>query len=393
MKAGSEARHRDLKVKRSRWRTWGIVLGILVVLLVAARLAMPSAIRWYVNRTLSRSPLYQGQIGDVQIHLWRGAYSIEDVKMLKRTGLAPEPLFATKRVDFSVQWDALLHGKVVGRVAMDEPALNFVQAKDDSNSQTGAGGPWLEMLRDLFPFEINRAEIHNGSVHFLSPDTDPPVNVYLSQMEASVDNLKNIQNSVTPQFATVKAEAMAMGNAKFQYQMKFDPFSYYPTFELAVRLVGLDVTKFNALTRAYGDFDFEQGWFDLVIEMTSHEGEVRGYVKPLFRNLRIVSLRKLLKEDNVIEAFWETLVGSVTHLLRNRSRDQFGTLIPLRGSIAQPRVSILETLGNVLRNAFIRAYLPKLQGTAPDIQGLQFDAGESVTEPLSTTRETNGPSS
>ena len=49
--------------------------------------------------------------------------------------------------------------------------------------------------------------------------------------------------------ATVKANALALDHAKFQYEMKLDPFSYHPTFQMAARLIGLDVTKLNQLAR------------------------------------------------------------------------------------------------------------------------------------------------
>jgi len=78
-----------------------------------------------VNRTLDRSPLYAGNIGEVQIHLWRGAYSIHDVRISKTTATVPVPLFASKRVDFALQWNALIHHKVVGRVLMENPNLTL----------------------------------------------------------------------------------------------------------------------------------------------------------------------------------------------------------------------------------------------------------------------------
>src|SRR5690242_6358402 len=150
---------------------------------------MPWAVRWYVNRTLDQSPIYQGKIGDVDIHLWRGAYSIHDVRLVKMTGNVPVPLFAAKRVDFAVQWNALLHHKVVGRFALVQPQLNFVAAADDSESQSGAGGPWLQIIQDLFPFDINSARITDGSIHFRTYQTPTPVDVYLDHLDATVDNL------------------------------------------------------------------------------------------------------------------------------------------------------------------------------------------------------------
>ena len=89
------------------WRTIGIILLIIVALLGVVRLLRPSELRRYVNRTRDRNQIYEGRIGDVQVHLLRGAYSIHDVKISQRTGNVPVPLLAAKVVDFSIQWNAL----------------------------------------------------------------------------------------------------------------------------------------------------------------------------------------------------------------------------------------------------------------------------------------------
>src|SRR5262249_39945406 len=94
---------------RRRWLKLGIVLVIIATILGIGRAIMPWAVRDYVNKTLDRNPLYQGQIGEVQIHLWRGAYSIHDVRISKTTGNVPVPLFAAKQLDFAIQWKALMH--------------------------------------------------------------------------------------------------------------------------------------------------------------------------------------------------------------------------------------------------------------------------------------------
>ena len=46
---------------------------------------------------------------------------------------------------------------MVGKIRIDQPELNFVDGDDSSQDQTGVGGPWLDILRDLFPFRINQA--------------------------------------------------------------------------------------------------------------------------------------------------------------------------------------------------------------------------------------------
>jgi hypothetical protein len=176
-----------------------------------------------------------------------------------------------------------------------------------------------------------------------------------------------------------------MDHAKLEYKMTLDPFSYHPTFHMATRLLGLDVTKINDLALTYGKFDFKRGWFDLVVETDAKEGQLTGYAKPLFRNLKVFSLTEDLKEDNVLQFFWQALVGAATSLFKNHSRDQFGTLIPFSGDLSgATSADILATVGNVLRNAFIRAYLPRLESGQESIDGLTFEPPE-ISDPISVT--------
>jgi hypothetical protein len=374
--------------KRHRaWRWLGLSLLLLVIALGIGRACLPDIIRDYVNRTLDRNLLYEGRIGDVQVHLWRGAYSIDDIHISQRSGNVPVPLLSAKRVDFSIQWDALLHGRVVGQFVMQEPELNFVDASDENESQTGSGGPWLELIRDLFPFTINSAVIQNGSVHFRAYQSQKPVDVYLTHVEATIDDLGNIREQTNPMVTKVQATALAMDQATLQCKMTLDPFSYRPTFHLAVRLLGLDVTKLNDLALSYGKFDFKRGWFDLVIEADSKEGQLSGYVKPLFRNLKVFSFTQDIKDDNVIQFFWQALVGGATGTLKNFSRNQFGTLIPFTGDASGTTTTdILATLGNLFRNAFVRAYLPSLETGQATVEDFQFEA-PSFIESLSTVND------
>src|SRR5207249_3816545 len=223
----------------------------------------------------------------------------------------------------------------------------------------------------------------NGSAHFRSYQAQKPVDVYLSKVEATIDNLTNIRDDTRPLVSTVHATALAMDQAKLEYTMSLDPFSYRPTFHMGVRLLGLDVTKINDLALTYGKFDFKRGWFDLVIETDAKEGQLTGYVKPLFRNLRVFSLSEDIQGGNVLQLFWQAVVGTTTRLFTNLSRDQFGTLIPFTGDASGvTSMDIFATIGNVLRNAFVRAYLPRLENPEATVEGLEFQPPE-ISEPIS----------
>lgn len=381
--AGS--RHEETRRQHRLWR--GIGLGVLTLLIAlgVGRVVLPWFVRDYVNRTLDRNPTYAGTIGQVDVHLWRGAYSIQEIRISKRTGNVPVPFFEAQQLDLSVQWSAVLHGRMVGQIVMDRPRLNFVDAASESEDQTGGDAPWLQILRDLFPFKINSLVIRNGSVHFRAFEGEEPMDVYISELQGTVNNLGNIRDETTPLVATVKASGLAMDHAKVEFQMTLDPFSYRPTFHLALRLLNLDVTRVNDLAMRYGNFDFERGWFDLVVEADAKEGILEGYAKPLFRNLKVLSLRDDIKDENVLRMFWQAIVGAVTSIFKNQPRDQFGTVIPFSGDLSGATTAdILATVGNILRNAFVRAYLPRLESGGESIGGITFGPPE-LTDPVSVS--------
>jgi hypothetical protein len=371
------ATHWTRQKRRRRWRVVVSVMLLLILIAAAGRAMLPRAVKSYVNRTLDRNPMYAGSIENIEIHLWRGAYSIEGVKISKMTADVPVPFFTARRVDFALQWNALFHRRLVGRILLEEPEINFVDAPPEEEDQTGADGPWLQLMRDLFPFKINSAVVQNGAIHFRVYQTQTPVDVYLSQVEASIANLGNIYEEMNPLVSTVQATGLAMDHARFEYKMALDPFAYRPTFHMAVRLLGLDVTRLNDLALTYGKFDFERGWFDLVLEADAKEGQVNGYIKPLFRNLQVFSLSEEIKEGNALRFFWQAMVGTATSLFKNRPRDQFGTLVPFNGDLSGATTAdILATVGNLLRNAFVRAYLPRLEGGQESVEGLLFGPPE-----------------
>ncbi len=58
--------------RRYSWPLW--TLAGLVLLLVALHLALPYVVRDYLNERLANMGDYRGQITDVDLALWRGAY-------------------------------------------------------------------------------------------------------------------------------------------------------------------------------------------------------------------------------------------------------------------------------------------------------------------------------
>ncbi len=360
--AGSKIARLEQKVESrwrrlARWAKW-FVIG-LVLLLVGIRLALPFAIKYYVNNQLSKIPEYSGKIGDVKVHLWRGAYEINSVVITKTTGHVPVPLFSAPVLDLSIQWRELFHGAVVGDVLLQRPELNFVAGPTPDQTQTGINKPWGETLASLFPFRINKFEIRQGQVHFQNFQKTPPVNIYIANLFSVATNLSNTRNLAQKLPAGLKASGQTLGNGQFDLDLKMDPLQKAPTFELNASLTNVDMVQLNDFLRSYGKLDVAAGNFSMFTSVASVQGAYKGYVKVLFRNLDVFEWEKERKK-NVLDIFWEAIVGVLSEGFKNHTHDQLAAQIPVSGSFTDVHADLWSTTGSLLKNAFIRALVPKL---------------------------------
>jgi len=113
----------------------------------------------------------------------------------------------------------------------------------------------------------------------------------------------------------------------------------------------------NDLLRAYGNFDVTAGLFSLYSELKVKNGHVEGYIKPLFKEIKVYDAR----QDNEKTSFrklYEGLVGGVDKLLENTPRDEVATRTDVSGPLQNPRSSTWQTVINLVTNGFFKALLP-----------------------------------
>ena len=338
---------------------WIAGLAALVLVLIAARAYAPIALQRYVNRTLDRAEGYEGRIGDVDLNLLRGAYEIENVEILKSGGKAPVPLLRSPLVDLSIEWRALLDGSVVGEIWFERPELNFV-AGPPQERQSGTEADWRDVVRSLLPVRINRVTARDGSVHFRTYRTDPPVDVYLHDVQLVVRNLTNSADLSEDMVARATFTGVPMKQGRLKGDLTIDPYADLPTFDLDCQLDGVALTNFNDLFRAYAGVDVQRGSLRLYAELTSKNGSFRGYVKPFFENVDVLAEQEV-EEQGFLASLWEAIVGGAAEVFEDQLEDRVATRIPIAGTVASPDIGFWQTLGNVLRNAFLDAFVPALE--------------------------------
>jgi hypothetical protein len=305
-------------------------------------------------------------VGDVDLSLWRGAYSIDAVEIDKRGGKLPVPFFKAKTVDFSVEWKALFDGAWVGEVVFEQPELNFVSGPSAARRQSGRGGDWRQLVEDLHPMKINRVEVIDGTIHFRNFSREPRVDVYLRDVDLVATNLTNSLDLSENRVAHVRMTATPMNAGELQLRTDFDPFAKHPSFDLDLELAGADLTQWNSFLRAYLGVDVESGKFSIYSELAADDGRFEGYLKPFFKDIDVLRLPEEAKEQSWLASLWEAVVGATAEVFEDQTHDRVATRIPIRGTVENPDASFWTTLGNVVRNAFLDAFQPTLEGSVGD---------------------------
>jgi len=342
------------------WLRWTIVS--LVVLIVAARLALPHVVKRYVNQQLNTIPEYRGSVADIDMQLIRGAYKIKGLKLEKVEGQVPVPFLSIPEVDLSVQWKELFHGSLVGEVELHRPQLNFVNGPSETEQQTGVGEEGKRSLESLFPFNLNRFQVNNGDIRFRDFHREPKVDIYITNLYATATNLTNSREVKDRLPAGVVARGKTIGDGEFDLVLRLNPLEKQPTFELAAGVTNVNLVALNDFMRAYGKFDVQSGTFQLFTEVAAADGRYEGYVKPFFQDLDIFDWDKERKK-NVLQKFWQAIVAGVGALFKNQPENQLATRIPLQGNFEKTDIDVWATIGGILRNAFVRALLPKVDET------------------------------
>jgi len=336
---------------------WKLILAIFLILLVgslvAARLYLPTYVLKYLNTELSQLNGYEGSVEDVDIHLYRGAYTIHKLVIRKKNGAIPVPFVDIASLDLSVEWRSLLHGRVVAEADVIEPVINFAVNKSGTVSQTGTEEDWSEKIKKLAPIDFNRVNIHRGKLAYKNFSTTPQVDIFVNDIEAVVTNLRNIEDKNAPLPSTIVADGTSLGKGKFHLDGRMNILKNIPDMDIKAKLEHVNLPAFNNYFRAFAGIDVDKGSFDGYTELVVKNGQVSGYVKPIARNISLINL----KEDaNPIKFVWESLASVVIEIFTNHRRDQFATKIQLEGNLDDIKTNTWQTIGGIIRNAFVKAF-------------------------------------
>ena len=336
-----------------------IILISILVLLIVIRIILPYVVLHYANKKLANLDSYYGHIEDVDISLYRGAYIIKNMYLNKDDPVTKNQtrFFTSKDIDLSLEWGALFHGSIVGKLVFDSPELFFTKDRTELSQVRKDTSDFRNVLESLMPLKVNRFEVNNGSIHYIDNASVPKVDISLKQTHILALNLTNVINKKIELPSTVTAQATVY-EGTLNYNMKLNALAANATFELNAELKNTNLVLLNDFLRAYGNFDVEKGRFSLYTEMAAKEGKFKGYVKPIIKGLQVIGAKDT--NDTFSHKLWEYIVGAAGMIFKNQKEDQIASKVRVEGDFKNPQTFTLDAIFEVLRNAFIQALLPSI---------------------------------
>jgi hypothetical protein len=345
------------KIKKHRI-AFSLIL-FLIILIIMARLFLSYFVLNYIIRQVNRIPEYRVKIADLDMHLWRGSYTLQNIELWKVNAKLPVPFFRAEIIDFSIQWAAIFHGRFVAKVNVENPILNFVTDPNDRNEQLSIDDYWLTIVKSLFPLNINRLDVHKGIIYFRSYRGKPPFVISVKNIEFFIENMQKIKQKSVLLSSTFSFVGEPNGGGKMKVSGKYNPFNKQPTFDLKAAIGPLRISKISPLLKHYIDIKVVGGTFSLYGEAAAANGVIKGYAKPFLKNLKIADT----DNNNPLEAIYEGLVAGVAKILEDSETKTIATKINLSGRIDDPDTSILSIIGYLLRHAFIQALIPQVDNS------------------------------
>ncbi len=243
-----------------------------------------------------------------------------------------------------------------GRVTTPRAVVSETGLLEEAEPDPEAPEP-DELLAEAPPFRVDRFEVIEGTVTYLDPTVEPTVDVTLAGLHLDVSDVTNAPETL----ARARLEAVVAGSGQLEVLVAFVPLAAPPAFSLQAELRDLHLPDLNDAWEAYGGFDTQEGTAHLFTEIASQDGAFVGYVRPFAVEPQFYDADSW--SEGVGRALQEGAMQLGAELLGDvDTGERVATEVPLEGHIEDPDIGIWRTVVMALRNAFIEAIVPEVEG-------------------------------
>jgi hypothetical protein len=197
-------------------------------------------------------------------------------------------------------------------------------------------------------------ELVDSRVGFANKRTAPSYRAFIDVARLQLDGFTN-QRTEGQMTATLDGRFMGSGPTKATAH--FRPEIDGPDFDLLLAIENTDLRTMNDMLRAHGKFDVVAGVFSFYSELAVKNAQLRGWVKPLFRDVQAYDPAQD-RDKSAMRKLYEKVITGVSKVMKNEPRKEVATEIDISGRLDNPQTSTVQAIIKLIQNAFIKAILP-----------------------------------
>jgi hypothetical protein len=328
-----------------------ITFAPVILLLVAARLALPSLAKHELNdRLADLDGPFCGHVDGLRISLLRGSYTAEDLKLFRRSAdekRCDDPVLHIREAETAISWGQLFLGRLRIEIDARTPVI-FADAliaalKTNTKADNIKGAKAAADV--LIPWRIESARLSDGSIHFeLLGDKSSAVT--LEQAEGVVAGVEEGRQDARPVFFRLKGDVFK--SARLLVTGKVDLAGTPTLWKVNYTTERLHLPEANPLLLDRVPVTFTHGDMDLYGEAAGGGPHLTGYAKLLFGHIQVVSKKEHWKnfKQGLVEIF-----GSLFFIVaKNHDRQTAATMINFGNKDGEFSVDIAGAVSSALKH-------------------------------------------
>jgi Domain of Unknown Function (DUF748) len=247
---------------RRRWKWLVGALAAMLVLAFAFSVLIDEPLRRTVEGQMNaRMKGYTARIGRLNFHPVGFSIDLRDLVLVQDAHPDP-PVLYVPRLSASVQWSAIIRGRVVADFLFDGPEIHIdrthlVRELEDPTPVKERG--WQEALQAIYPLKINEFRIRNGSLTYIDANQSRPLSV--SHIEAVVNDVRNVRSAPDVYPSPVRIEAKVFEHGRLEIDGRADFLRVpYAGVKGHIALERISLESFRPIGARYG-FTLTAGTF------------------------------------------------------------------------------------------------------------------------------------
>ena len=209
---------------------------------------------------------------------------------------------------------------------------------------------------------VDTLKLKGAQIGFINQGSTPPYRLFMKGVELTLENLDNHSDHGRSRF---NAQGAFMGSGQAVVSGGFLASAKPADFDVRLKVDDARLSDLNPLLLPLTGVDVAQGKFSIFSELAVKNGRIEGYLKPLFKNLKISEHQKD-KGKPFIKRVEMHLLQFLAFVLKNHTTQEVATVIRVSGSTVDPKVDEWEVIRKLIENGFAGAILPGFPAMAPE---------------------------